>query len=429
MNYLIRIIFILFISLFITNSVSAETAEELKSKINDRNEAIQKLEQEIKQYQTDIDALGQEANSLKNTLKSLDISKKKLETSIKITENKIAARNLEIKELSLQIGDKSERINDSRRVISQSLYTISQSNSASVIETLLSKRSLSEMWDSTDRLATLQASMQGKIHELEDLRENLEENKKLTEKKRKELVSLTNDLKNETKIIADTVKEKNLILQETKNTESSYKRLLTAKQKEKEAFEKEILEFEANLKTIVDPNSIPSYSAGILNWPLDNIRITQYFGNTAFAARNPQAYAGKGHNGVDFGAYIGTPVKSALSGVVVDSGNMDLANKGRCKNYGSYGKWILIKHNNGLSTLYAHLSLIKAVKGEVVSTGEVIGYSGNTGTSFGPHLHFTVFASDGVTIAKLVNSRNCKNAIIPVAPRAAYLNPLSYLPN
>jgi murein DD-endopeptidase MepM/ murein hydrolase activator NlpD len=257
----------------------------------------------------------------------------------------------------------------------------------------------------------------------------LEENKRITEQKKKELVSLTNDLRNETKIIADTVKEKNQILLETKNTESSYKKLLIAKQIEKEAFEKEILEFEETLKTIIDPNSIPTYNAGVLKWPLDHVRITQYFGNTAFAARNPQAYAGKGHNGIDFGAYIGTPVKSALSGTVIDSGNMDLANKGRCKNYGSYGKWILIKHNNGLSTLYAHLSLIKAIKGDAVSTGEIIGYSGNTGTSFGPHLHFTVFASDGVTIAKLTNSKNCKNAIIPVAPRAAYLNPLSYLPD
>jgi peptidoglycan hydrolase CwlO-like protein len=100
MNYLIKIIYILFLLLISINFANAETAEELKSKINDRSEAIQKLEQEIKQYQTDIDALGQEANSLKNTLKSLDISKKKLEASIKITENKIATKNLEIKELS-----------------------------------------------------------------------------------------------------------------------------------------------------------------------------------------------------------------------------------------------------------------------------------------------------------------------------------------
>lgn len=428
MNYSIKIIVIILISLTFVNFANAETVDELKSKINDRNDAIQRLEQEIKQYQTDIDALGQEASSLKNTLKSLDISKKKLEADIKITQNKIASKNLEIKELQLQIGDKTERIIDGRRVISQSLYKISQNNTASVIETLLNKESLSEIWNSSDQLVTLQANMQNRIKDLENLKENLEENKKSTELKKKELVNLTNDLNSQRNAIADTVKEKNAILIETKNTESNYKQLLANKKLEKEAFEREILEFESTLKTIVDPNSIPNYSSGILKWPLDNVRITQYFGNTAFAASKPQAYAGKGHNGVDFGASIGTPVKTALSGVVIASGNMDLANKGRCKNYGSYGKWILIRHPNGLSTLYAHLSVIKVSNNQAVSTGDVIAYSGNTGTTFGPHLHFTVFATDGVTIAKLTNSRNCKNAIIPVAPRAAYLNPLSYLP-
>ena len=427
MNYYKQIT-ILFVFLILFSVVKAETIDELKNKIEDRNDAIGKLELEIKQYQNEIDELGEEADSLKNTLKSLDISKKKLEADTKITENKIAAKNLEIKQLSLQINDKGERITDSKRVISQSLYTIYQNNSASVIETLLSKKSLSDIWNGSDQLTTLQGSMQDKIKELENLKINLETNKKLTENKKRELLNLTSDLKNQTKIIADTVKEKNSILKETKNTETNYLRLLNEKKVQKEAFEREVLEFESTIKTIIDPNSIPLNKAGVIQWPLDKIFVTQYFGNTAFAAKNPQAYAGKGHNGVDFRASIGTPVKSALSGVVVGFGNMDLANGGRCKNYGSYGKWILIKHYNGLSTLYAHLSLINVKDNQSVSTGEIIAYSGNTGTTFGPHLHFTVFASDGVSIQKLTNSNNCRNAIIPVAPKAAYLNPLSYLP-
>ena len=67
----------------------------------------------------------------------------------------------------------------------------------------------------------------------------------------------------------------------------------------------------------------------------------------------------------------------------------------------SYGKWILIKHENGLSTLYAHLSLIKVNAGETVNTGDIIGYSGNTGYSTGPHLHLTVYATQGVKIVRL----------------------------
>ena len=156
-------------------------------------------------------------------------------------------------------------------------------------------------------------------------------------------------------------------------------------------------------------------------WPLKNIIITQYFGDTAFAKSG--AYNGKGHNGIDFGASPGTPILSSLSGTVAGTGNTDLV--AGCY---SYGKWVLINHDNGLSTLYAHLSLIKAEKGQRVSTGDIIGYSGNTGYTTGPHLHFGVYATQGVKIVQYTNSVNCKNAVIPVADLRAYLNPIQYLP-
>jgi len=97
----------------------------------------------------------------------------------------------------------------------------------------------------------------------------------------------------------------------------------------------------------------------------------------------------------------------------------------------SYGKYVLVKHNNGLSTLYAHLSFIKVNKGDTVITGDTVGYSGNTGYSTGPHLHFAVYASQGVRIVRygdyVKGKTNCGNAYIPVAPLNAYLNPLDYL--
>ena len=68
--------------------------------------------------------------------------------------------------------------------------------------------------------------------------------------------------------------------------------------------------------------------------------------------------------------------------------------------------------------------------GQSISTGDVIGFSGNTGYSTGPHLHFTVFASQGVQVVRLGDVKkitNCGNVRIPIAPLDAYLNPLSYL--
>lgn len=154
--------------------------------------------------------------------------------------------------------------------------------------------------------------------------------------------------------------------------------------------------------------------------------ITQYFGNTSFSTANPQVYNGAGHNGVDFSAPTGTPIEAALTGTVMDTGNTDAV-----PGCYSFGKWVLIKHSNGLATLYAHLSSIGVSKGQAVATGDVIGNSGMTGYATGPHLHFAVYASQGVSVMSLAEYRGatspCASAKMPVAPKDAYLNPMSYL--
>ena len=123
---------------------------------------------------------------------------------------------------------------------------------------------------------------------------------------------------------------------------------------------------------------------------------------------------------------VGTPVNSALSGTVFGTGNTDSV-----PGCYSFGKWVVVKHPNGLATLYSHLSTINVSKGESVSTGQTLGLSGMTGYATGPHLHFGVYASAGIQIMTLGQYRGattpCANATMPVAPKDAYLNPMSYL--
>jgi murein DD-endopeptidase MepM/ murein hydrolase activator NlpD len=85
------------------------------------------------------------------------------------------------------------------------------------------------------------------------------------------------------------------------------------------------------------------------------------------------------HYGVDVKLYSGEEVKSAFEGVV------------RIAQYdGDYGKVVVIRHENGLETLYAHLSKLKVKEGDRVEAGDLIGLGGNTGRSTGSHLHFEV---------------------------------------
>jgi murein DD-endopeptidase MepM/ murein hydrolase activator NlpD len=418
MNQYKRSLIVLIAFILLASTARAQNAQDLKNKISNTNEAITKLEEEIKQYQQQIDVISEQKDSLSNTLKSLDISKKKLEANTKLTQNKIAEKNSEIKILTSQIGDKAERISDGKTVISKAFANLYQSDSVSTLESILGKKSFSEIWRNDDELIALQGNMQTRIEDLKDLKSNLEDNKKLTEKKRQELLALTADLKNQTKIIADTVAEKNNLLKETKNTEANYNKILVEKRVQKEAFEREVTSLESALKFGFDPNTIPSAGTKVLRYPLNNVRFTQYFGNTEFATKNPTVYRGSGHNGVDFAASIGTPVMASDSGIVTNVINAKTSQ--RC----GYGKWITIKHPTGLSTLYAHLSLVTTAEGDSVESGQVIGYSGNTGFTTGPHLHYGVYVTKGL---QTIESKSCPGIIIPYAAFNAYLNPLSYL--
>lgn len=89
-----------------------------------------------------------------------------------------------------------------------------------------------------------------------------------------------------------------------------------------------------------------------------------------------------GYNGVDLAAPVGTPIYAAAGGIVIIS-------KSGAWN-GGYGNYVVVKHENGTQTLYAHNSRNAVVTGQRVSQGEVIGYVGNTGRSTGAHLHFEI---------------------------------------
>ncbi|QMU99062.1 peptidoglycan DD-metalloendopeptidase family protein [Borrelia sp. A-FGy1] len=92
------------------------------------------------------------------------------------------------------------------------------------------------------------------------------------------------------------------------------------------------------------------------------------------------------HNGIDIANAANTPIVSAKEGIVVKIGF----------NAGGYGKYIVISHNHGFQTLYAHLGSFTVKVGQRVSRSQVIGHMGSTGYSTGNHLHFTIF-KDGKT--------------------------------
>ncbi len=86
-----------------------------------------------------------------------------------------------------------------------------------------------------------------------------------------------------------------------------------------------------------------------------------------------------GHNGLDFGIVVGTPVHSSMEGKVIYAGWNTIG----------YGNLVIVQ-NGDYQTYYAHLSKIPVTVGQTVTADSVIGYSGNTGNSTGPHLHYEI---------------------------------------
>ena len=415
---------------------SAALIDELKDRISDKNAEIEKIEAEIARYQKEIDALGGEADTLKNSIRKLDATRKKLEADIRYTQTKINSSTLKIEKLALEIAAKSADIKKSNEAIAEIIRKIDEAESDSLLEVILSNDTFSSFLDDIENLRQLQSVVSQNLKELEALKADLEAIKAESERQKRSLVNSRSELNDRKQITESNKARKKRLLRDTKNKESNYKKLLEEKKKLREEYERELLEIESQLRAVIEPGSIPRAGKGIFMPPLPDIAysscyngstkakncLTQQFGKTVDSVR---LYKSGTHNGADFRASIGTKVKAVLEGTVVEVGDTDKFPK--CL---SYGKWILIKHNNGLSTLYAHLNLIKVKAGQEVNTGDVIGYSGNSGYSTGPHLHLTTYATAGVKVVRLgdVKSRtNCADARIPIAPFNAYLNPLDYL--
>ncbi len=420
-SYKKRSVFLLFGILLIIPTVFsyAQTAQDIQNKISQKDSDIARLEQEITSYQSQLDTILEQKNSLSKSIRELDLTKKKLIADINVTQNKIDKTNLTIESLSSDIGDKENTIANNTESIKLGIRQTNEFEQGNILETLLSQNDFTAIWNDIDNILTVREKIRQDIIKLKEIKGTLEDTRKETISAKNELTALKMRLSDQQKIVVQNTNEKNKILAQTKNSESNYQKLLKNRIAQRDAFEKEIQDYEAQLKFILDPSKLPV--GRILSWPLEKIFVTQLFGKTVDSKR---LYASGTHSGVDFKASVGTPVMAMADGTVLGTGNTDLTCYG-----GSFGKFVFIQYDNGLSSTFGHLSLIKVYEGEQVKRGEVVGYSGATGHVTGPHLHVSLYAPQAAKMGTLI-SAGCghKKYTMPLAPTNAYLNVLDYLP-
>lgn len=223
------------------------------------------------------------------------------------------------------------------------------------------------------------------IDELEQLQAEIEEKKSNLETARTETVTLKNSLDSQKAELDQERAEANALAQEIESNAAEYQSTLDAIEAEEEAIQKKIVQLSQQLAAQSGGSSSSAALGGYI-WPVSSRKINSPFGprNTGIAG------ASTNHKGVDIGGvYYSSQVHAAKAGTVIVS-----------QYSSSYGNYVVISHGSGNTTLYAHMSSRSVSVGQTVAQGDVIGITGSTGISSGPHLHFEI-TENGVRVDPL----------------------------
>ena len=398
-------IFLIFFSFFISQNVSAISENDiLLEQIKAKEVEIKKLEAEEALYRQAVVVNQSQAKTLQSQIFQVNAQIKRLNADLQVTKAKISKTESNIRLRTSLIGKKEIEIKNRQLAMAESVRFLARLENQIIITLLLKNNKLSDFLNWTQYLIGFESGLYTNYKVLAQNKTELVD--LLTEDKnlKKDLNVLKKEITVKDSLVQNQKKEKNKLLSETKNQEKEYQKIISKLEIQQSEIQKSIFELEDKLRG--DTLNVPPPRVGILAWPMAG-RITQKYGPTSITGFINHVY--KFHNGIDIGAYYGAPVKSALDGFVAASGNNG--------NY-AYGNWLAVRHNNGLTTMYAHLSIKTVSMREEVSQGQVIGYEGSSGFVTGPHLHFTVYST---------NTFRTENRWFGLLPLGGSVDPLDYL--
>jgi len=410
------------------SAVAPEQVQEISQSINTVQSEIQKIEAEINEYKAEVAEIDQEQDSLTKKLKQIESERNQLSSEVQLTEKEIERTQLTLQEIKNGLTFIERSVERQRDAIAQTFRTISAMDDITLAEIMFSDESLGTSFQRYSDLGITREALIQRIESLRTVRADLNKQKKEFVTEEQELAELKDKILSQRKIQDQEKIAQQGLLRETQYEEDKYQDLIAEREALRKAYEKELYEYESKLKFLFDPTALPAKGSAPLSWPLDQVLVTQMFG--AISGPHRIYKDGIGHSGADFRARTPVEVYAAADGIIQGVGNTDDACRGA-----SYGKWVLVNHDNNLATISAHLSIISVSEGQRVTRGQIIGWSGNTGRSTAPHLHFGVLAGidaqgqNPVEVkGKASNACAGKTLVQPRAAHSAYLDPLDYLP-
>lgn len=355
-----------------TGIESGLTMSVFASKESELQQQIDALEKEQKKLTNKINQLANDTKKQKDYQKALDQQINSVEKQIDVLETQIAQCNIKISAKEKEIAQKNADIDQNYDKMLERLAAMQLAGENSMLVALFSAG------DFTDFL-TRAEMLQAIAEQDRQLIDRLSGEKRDIEAAKQEIVNSKNTLQTSEKTLAN----KKTSLQSSIAKSESYMQAISAEkadyEKRKAEVDKQEAALEAELKKFYQSNpSTGTLSAGGWLFPL---AARNYYISSPYGPR-----WGTMHKGVDLscsGGSHGKSIVAAKDGIVIRAVSTYTPGVG-------YGKNIIIDHGGNYSTLYAHCSQILVSYGQRVKQGDVIAKVGNTGNSFGAHLHFEV---------------------------------------
>lgn len=339
--------------------------ENLKNQMGSINDRLSQLNKEIAKAKADKQSVLKQKQLLDQQIEAIG-------EKIELSEELIAACEEKIRQTQAQIDALDQQIDADYEIIKRRLIFAQETGDMEYIDFLLGSASLSDLLSRVEVMNDLFTNDQKVLEGLTRNREGVAEKKAELEATKEQSIALKNE--NEAQKQDLEVKMKNA--EDYLNSIQSDVDVLTKTQKEVQAAKNQL---DADMKALAEQiksKEEREYTGGAFIWPVP----VKY-------SRISQKYKGSSHTGLDIPTNS-TPVNAfaTAGGKVLIAGY-----------HWSYGNYVVIYHGSGMQSLYAHLSKIYVKVNQEVKQGHIIGLTGNTGYSFGVHLHFMIYVNGSHT--------------------------------
>ena len=361
----IMVILILSTNIAITLATSKTELEnqkkDLNNKIENTKDQISEVKGEISETMKQIETLTNQIGQYEYEIEELDGELSKLENSISETQTKLV-------EAEKKYTEQEEALQ--ARIVAQ--Y---EAGETTYLDVILGGGSLWDMisnWQMVSEIAEMDNQL---LEQIEANKIEIEQAKKELETSKEQVETVKNNKEKTAKTLKDSQTQKEKIASKLSDEEKNLQDDLEKMVADQKEISRQLELAEKKYSSQIDSLKPVAPGNGILQRPVSGgqITATMYYSSGAY------------HGALDYGVSSGTTVYAAADGVVLFVG-WGGAN--------SYGNYICLQHSNGLRTYYAHGNGTFYVSGgQTVSRGQPIMLSGNTGKSFGPHLHFEVRVS------------------------------------